>query len=97
MSQSEGSSLWTLLSAAGRLSERVLWGAGASVILRDLARGSSLGGRMEELHGRSVLIATTNQLTAALALVELDGIARRLHDGGFASLCDAVGSAARKP
>ncbi|WP_158019161.1 quinone-dependent dihydroorotate dehydrogenase [Mycobacterium basiliense] len=26
-----------------------------------------------------------------------DGIARRLHDGGFASLGDAVGSAARKP
>ncbi len=26
-----------------------------------------------------------------------DGIARRLHDGGFASLADAVGSAARKP
>ena len=26
-----------------------------------------------------------------------DGIARRLHDGGFASLSDAVGSAAPKP
>ena len=49
-----------------------------SVPLRDLAWGSSLGGRLEELRGRSVLVATRDQLTAALALIELDGIARRL-------------------
>jgi len=33
---------------------------------------------MDELRGRSVLIATADQLTAALALIELDGIARRV-------------------
>src|SRR6267378_1340270 len=48
------------------------------VALSDLARGTSLGGRLAELRGRSVLIATGDQLTTALALIELDGVARRL-------------------
>jgi acyl-coenzyme A synthetase/AMP-(fatty) acid ligase len=46
--------------------------------LSDLASGSGLGGRGEELRGRSVLIATEDQLAAALALIELDGVAHRL-------------------
>jgi len=66
------------LERRGRLSERSLWGADGSVALGDLARGSSLGGRLEDLAGRCVLVATTDQLTAALALIELDGVARRL-------------------
>src|SRR5213080_4997295 len=70
--------LWSSSSAAGHLADRALWGAGASVTLGELVRGSSLGGRLEELRGRSVLIATSDQLTAALALIELDGVARRL-------------------
>jgi len=72
------SSLWDSVGDAGRLPERVLWGAAASVTLGDLVHGSSLGGRLGELRGRSVLVATSDQLTAALALIELDGIARRL-------------------
>src|SRR3989475_5744643 len=78
MPQSDRGSLWNAVSAAGHLSDRLLWGASASVTLGDLARGSSLGGRVEELRGRSVLVATGDQLTAALALIELDGVARRL-------------------
>ncbi len=74
----DGGSLWSSLSAAGHLSERALWGADASVTLGDLVRGSSLSGRLELLRGRSVLVATRDQLTAALALIELDAIARRL-------------------
>ena len=46
--------------------------------IADLAGGTSLGGRLEELAGKSVLLATGSQLTTALALIELDGIARRL-------------------
>jgi acyl-coenzyme A synthetase/AMP-(fatty) acid ligase len=59
---------------------RFLWGATASVCLGDLIHipGTSLGGRVAELAGRSVLIATRDQCAAALALIELDGIARRL-------------------
>lgn len=43
-----------------------------------LDRGTSLGGQLGELAGRSVLVATASQLTAALALIELDGHARRI-------------------
>jgi len=78
MPQSNRGSLWGSSSAAGHLPERALWGADGSVALGDLARGSSLGGRLEELSGRCVLVATADQLTAALALIELDGVARRL-------------------
>ena len=74
----DGRSLWDAVRAAGALAERALWGAEASVRLGELERGSSLGGRLEELRGRSVLVATGDQLTAALALIELDGVARRL-------------------
>src|SRR5258708_4829529 len=63
---------------ASDCSGRFLWGAAASVSLGVLFRGTSLGGRLLELSGRSVLIATREQLAAALALIELDGVARRL-------------------
>jgi acyl-CoA synthetase (AMP-forming)/AMP-acid ligase II len=58
--------------------ERFLWGASASVCLGDFRNATSLGGRVAELAGRSVLIATQDQFAAALALIELDGFARRL-------------------
>jgi acyl-coenzyme A synthetase/AMP-(fatty) acid ligase len=50
----------------------------ASAAVMDLRRGTSLGGRLGELADRSVLIATDSQLTTALALIELDGVAHRL-------------------
>jgi acyl-CoA synthetase (AMP-forming)/AMP-acid ligase II len=49
-----------------------------TVGVADLNRGTSLNGRLAELAGRSVLIATTSQLTSGLALIELDGVARRI-------------------
>src|ERR1700692_2244681 len=49
-----------------------------TVRLADLNRATSLNGRLAELAGRSVLIATTSQLTSGLALIELDGVARRI-------------------
>lgn len=66
------------LSSAPQGAPRFLWGASASVPLRDLCRASSLGGRAQELAGRSVLLATRDPLAAAVALIELDGVARRL-------------------
>ena len=48
------------------------------VALRDLLTGSALYGRADELQGRSVLLATKRQLTTASALIELDGVARRV-------------------
>jgi acyl-coenzyme A synthetase/AMP-(fatty) acid ligase len=52
--------------------------AGAGVALADVARGTSLGGELARLAGRSVLVLTRDQLSAALALLDLDGLARRI-------------------
>ena len=78
MPQNSGGTLWDSLTAAEHRPDRFLCGADATVMLGDLARGSSLCGRLEELRDCSVLIVTKDQLTTALALIELDGIARRL-------------------
>jgi len=66
------------LLCADALSGRHLWAAGKSVALEALARGTSLGGALPALHGRSVLVAMEHQLATALALIELDGVAGRL-------------------
>jgi acyl-CoA synthetase (AMP-forming)/AMP-acid ligase II len=55
-----------------------LIGPTRSVPLASLARTSCLAGRLEALRGRSVVVAIRDQLTAAIALLELDGIARRM-------------------
>src|SRR5580704_8144648 len=44
----------------------------------DLLTGSALYGRGDELRGKSVLLATKDQLTTIASLVELDGVARRV-------------------
>jgi len=67
-----------LLETVKLLSSCCLCSPEATVSLADLAWGSSLGGRLEELRGRSVLVATKAPVAAALALVELDGVASRL-------------------
>jgi acyl-coenzyme A synthetase/AMP-(fatty) acid ligase len=73
-------SIRATLGNAPHGSERSLWGATARACLGDFidGTGTSLDGRRPQLAGRSVLIATRDQFAAALALIELDGIARRL-------------------
>ncbi|MBF6571312.1 MAG: long-chain fatty acid--CoA ligase [Candidatus Binataceae bacterium] len=78
MEVNDRSSLWRFISASDRLMERSLRSADAAVRLGELASGSMLGGWHEKLRGRSVLITTRDQVVAAAALIELDGIARRL-------------------
>jgi acyl-coenzyme A synthetase/AMP-(fatty) acid ligase len=78
MPQSDRISLWSALRNAGNLTGRFLSGASATVDLGEGLTGSFLSGRAEEFRGRSVLIATSDQLTTALALLELDGMAGRL-------------------
>ncbi len=56
---------------------RYFRGAQESAAFTALVNGTSLGGRLGELHGRSVLLAARDQLHAALAMIELDGVARR--------------------
>jgi len=57
---------------------RFFFDRGVALRFTDLARGTSLRGRTADLAGRSVLLATASQLTSALALIELDGCARRI-------------------
>ena len=71
-------SLWTLTEAAGSLSGRWLRGATGDVRLDALRSASSVGAPRDGLRGRSVLLSTRHQLEAALALIELDGIAKRV-------------------
>src|SRR5262249_18771926 len=58
--------------------DQYLHAIGSSFFLNDLLKGSSLSVRRSELYGRSVLLATYDQLTAALTMIELDGCARRI-------------------
>jgi len=78
MPQNDAVSLADALSDAARRPERFIWSAETQVALAELSAGSSLEGSLEELRGRSVLIITRDQLTAALALIQIDGVARRL-------------------
>lgn len=71
-------SLWSALSTLDHLEHRFLSDADYTISLQELARGSSLYERGDDLSGRSVLVATTNQLTTISALIELDGIANRI-------------------
>ncbi len=78
MPRNDFKSLWNAVYSAGKLSDRFISGPNSKVALSGLAQGSCLAGGAEQLRGLSVLIATRDQVTAALALIELDGIARRL-------------------
>lgn len=73
----EERSLWESITAAGA-PRGCLHGAHAVIPLADFRHASSLGGRLEELRGRSVVLVLKEQLTAALTMIELDGVARRL-------------------
>jgi len=70
-------SLWESINAAGTPPGR-LYGIRQVTPLAELAHATSLGGRLEELRDRSVMLLAQDQLTAALALIELDGVARRM-------------------
>jgi acyl-CoA synthetase (AMP-forming)/AMP-acid ligase II len=72
------SCLWDSIAPAGAAIDGKFVGRGASVDLKDLTGGSMFGSARESLRGRSVVIATREQLPTALALVELDGVARRM-------------------
>ena len=78
MPQSDLSSLWDALTAARQFSDQSIRCAPSCVLLSDLLHKSSLSVPLEQLSNRTVLIATKGQFATALALIELDGIARRI-------------------
>jgi len=72
------SCLWDCIALPGSAIRGEFHARGSTVALASLAAGSIVGTALESLRGRSVLIATRDQLPTALALIELDGIARRM-------------------
>jgi acyl-coenzyme A synthetase/AMP-(fatty) acid ligase len=60
------------------LKGRTISDARHSVSLTDILQHTCLLDRSRELSGRSVLLAMSGQLSSALAMIELDGVVRRL-------------------
>jgi acyl-coenzyme A synthetase/AMP-(fatty) acid ligase len=60
------------------LKGRTISDARHSVSLTDILQYTCLLDRSRELSGRSVLLAMSGQLSSALAMIELDGVVRRL-------------------
>jgi acyl-coenzyme A synthetase/AMP-(fatty) acid ligase len=77
-SQRDRRSLRDFLNEAAKGEERFLHGRHVGVALGELVHGSSLGGDLAALDGACVLVLTRDQLTTALTLIELDGLARRM-------------------
>src|SRR5579875_571389 len=77
-SHSKMTSLLSILREGGDRGDRYLAGAEGRVSFADLTRYTALYNRAEFLRGQSVLLATDNQMTTAMALMELDGIASRI-------------------
>jgi acyl-coenzyme A synthetase/AMP-(fatty) acid ligase len=78
MPQNNPPSLRSSIIAAGNLSTCTMMGLDAKATWGELVHGSILEDRSIDLRGRSVLVATSEQFRAAAALIELDGIARRV-------------------
>ena len=77
MPQNNPPSLWSAITAAGNLS-CILVGLDTKASWDELLQGSIRADRSSDLRGQSVLLATTDQFRASAALIELDGIARRI-------------------
>jgi len=60
------------------LKGRTISDARQVVSLTSIAGQTCLGDRLAELSGRSVLLAVADQLIAGLAMLEIDGVARRM-------------------
>jgi acyl-CoA synthetase (AMP-forming)/AMP-acid ligase II len=71
-------SLSELLEASADSQECFLQDHQQKITFAELLNGSALYDRGVELKAKSVLLATKDQLTTAAALIELDGIARRV-------------------
>lgn len=67
-----------ILRAADPDGRGAFMAANGEVRYRDLLGGSSFVGQANDLRDRSILLAVPDQLSAALALIALDGLARRI-------------------
>src|SRR6202790_208091 len=60
------------------LKGRTISDARQVVSLTDILAETCLAGRFDQLAGRSVLLAVEDQLISAIAMTEIDGVARRM-------------------
>src|SRR5258707_13823276 len=60
------------------LKGRTISDARQLVSLTNILGQTCLGGRLGDLSGRSVLLAVEDQLLSAIAMTEIDGVARRM-------------------
>jgi acyl-CoA synthetase (AMP-forming)/AMP-acid ligase II len=74
----DGQSLWDLTVSRGIPVGRFIADGADRIALAGLASGSSPGAVSDVFRGRSVLISCDRQLPAVLAMLALDGIARRI-------------------
>jgi acyl-coenzyme A synthetase/AMP-(fatty) acid ligase len=70
--------LWDSIVAAAAARGGALIGPRRTVPLASLTRASCLAARLDALQGRSVIVAVRDPLTAAVVLLELDGVVRRM-------------------
>ncbi len=78
MPTSDFRTLIEIIGPRDRGPDSVISDAGQRIALRDLGEKTNLSGPVTNLRGRSVLLATTDQLPTVLALAHLDGVVRRV-------------------
>ena len=78
MASAKSLSLRSLIGASGVSDGALLQAADRSVDFGAIESGTIFSGHRDEFSGKSVLVAVKAQLDAALALIELDGVASRL-------------------
>jgi acyl-CoA synthetase (AMP-forming)/AMP-acid ligase II len=71
-------SLSSSIVAPGALNSHVAWGTQSSATWEDLAAGNIFHYRADNYRGRSVVLATDNTYAAIGAMIQLDGVARRM-------------------
>lgn len=70
--------LWDFVARAGLDDGRTLNASGSAFPLARLRNETTLDLPLERFAGRSVVVAVPSQLAAAAAMIELDGVARRI-------------------
>jgi acyl-coenzyme A synthetase/AMP-(fatty) acid ligase len=70
--------LWDLIEAAGDVDGRWIWAPEAELRLDALQGGSNLSLPLGDFVAQSVLLVIKDQFAGALAMIALDGIARRM-------------------
>jgi acyl-coenzyme A synthetase/AMP-(fatty) acid ligase len=71
-------SLSSSILASGTLNSHVVWGAERSATWEDLATGKIFNYKAGEFRGRSVVLATIDAFATIAAMIQLDGVARRI-------------------